>query len=47
MRFTGDVHAMPEGTIFFPDEPIIRVTAPLPEAQMAELRLINILHFSR
>jgi len=28
MRFTGDVHAMPEGTIFFPDEPILRVTAP-------------------
>jgi nicotinate phosphoribosyltransferase len=45
MRFTGDVHAMPEGTIFFPDEPILRVTAPLPEAQMAESRLINILHF--
>ena len=45
MRFTGDVHAMPEGTIFFADEPILRVTAPLPEAQMAESRLINILHF--
>jgi len=45
MRFTGDVQAMPEGTIFFPDEPILRVTAPLPEAQMAESRLINILHF--
>src|SRR5271157_5528382 len=44
-RFTGDVHAMPEGTIFFPDEPILRVTAPLPEAQLAETRLINILHF--
>ncbi len=45
MRFTGNVHAMPEGTIFFPDEPILRVTAPLPEAQMVESRLINILHF--
>ncbi len=45
MRFTGDVHAMPEATIFFADEPILRVTAPLPEAQMAESRLINILHF--
>ena len=44
-RFTGDVHAMPEGTIFFADEPIIRVTAPLPEAQYVETRLINILHF--
>jgi nicotinate phosphoribosyltransferase len=44
-RFTGDVHAMPEGTVFFADEPILRVTAPLPQAQLAESRLINILHF--
>jgi nicotinate phosphoribosyltransferase len=44
-RFTGDVHAMPEGTVFFPGEPILRVTAPLPEAQLVETRLINILHF--
>jgi nicotinate phosphoribosyltransferase len=44
-RFTGDVHAMPEGTIFFADEPILRVTAPLPQAQFVESRLINILHF--
>ena len=45
LRFTGDVHAMPEGTVFFADEPILRVTAPLPQAQLAETRLINILHF--
>jgi nicotinate phosphoribosyltransferase len=45
LRFTGEVHAMPEGTIFFSDEPILRVTAPLPEAQLIESRLINILHF--
>jgi len=44
-RFTGDVHAVAEGTIFFPDEPILRVTAPLPQAQLVESRLINILHF--
>jgi nicotinate phosphoribosyltransferase len=44
-RFTGDVHAMPEGTVFFADEPILRVTAPLPEAQLVETRLINFLHF--
>ena len=44
-RFTGEVHAMPEGTVFFANEPILRVTAPLPEAQLAETRLINILHF--
>ncbi|MFY9317618.1 MAG: hypothetical protein WAO95_18920 [Burkholderiales bacterium] len=45
LRFTGDVHAMPEGTVFFVGEPILRVTAPLPEAQLVETRLINILHF--
>jgi nicotinate phosphoribosyltransferase len=44
-RFTGDVHAIPEGTVFFANEPILRVTAPLPQAQFAESRLINILHF--
>jgi nicotinate phosphoribosyltransferase len=44
-RFTGDVHAMPEGTAFFANEPVLRVTAPLPEAQLVETRLINILHF--
>jgi len=43
--FSGDVHAMPEGTVFFANEPILRVTAPLPEAQLVETRLINILHF--
>jgi nicotinate phosphoribosyltransferase len=45
LRFTGDVHAMPEGTAFFANEPILRVTAPLPQAQLVETRLINILHF--
>jgi nicotinate phosphoribosyltransferase len=45
LRFTGDVHAIPEGSVFFPNEPILRVTAPLPEAQLVETRLINILHF--
>ena len=45
LRFTGDVDAMPEGTVFFADEPIIRVTAPLPVAQLVETRLINLLHF--
>ncbi len=44
-RFTGDVHALPEGTAFFADEPVLRVTAPLPEAQLVETRLINLLHF--
>jgi nicotinate phosphoribosyltransferase len=44
-RFSGDIHAMPEGTVFFANEPIVRVTAPMPQAQLAESRLINILHF--
>ena len=45
LRFTGEVRAMPEGTIFFPDEPILRVTAPLREAQLVETRIINLLQF--
>lgn len=45
LRFTGAVHAMPEGTVFFADEPILRITAPLPVAQLLETRLINLLHF--
>lgn len=44
-RFTGDVDALPEGTIFFSDEPVLRVVAPLPQAQLVETRLINLLHF--
>jgi nicotinate phosphoribosyltransferase len=44
-RFTGDVHAIPEGSVCFPNEPLIRITAPLPQAQLVETRLINILHF--
>lgn len=45
IRFEGDVDAMPEGTVFFADEPIIRVTAPLPQAQLMESRLLNLVHF--
>jgi nicotinate phosphoribosyltransferase len=44
MRFDGDVDAMPEGTIFFADEPILRVRASLPVAQWVESRLLNIVH---
>lgn len=40
-RFTGDLWAIPEGTIFFPNEPVIRITAPLIEAQYIEMFLIN------
>jgi nicotinate phosphoribosyltransferase len=44
-RFTGDVDAAPEGTVFFADEPVLRITAPLPQAQLVESRLLNIVHF--
>lgn len=45
LRFTGSMHAMPEGTPFFADEPILRITAPILEAQLVESRLMNIVHF--
>jgi len=45
LRFCGDVDALPEGTPFFANEPVLRVTAPLPQAQLVESRLINLLHF--
>lgn len=45
LRFTGDVHAMAEGVGFFANEPILRITAPIAEAQLVESRLINLLHF--
>ncbi len=44
-RFTGTIEAMPEGTLFYPHEPIVRVVAPLPEAQLLETRLLNLVHF--
>jgi len=45
LHFGGDVHAMREGTVFFPDGPVLRITASLPLAQLVETRIINILHF--
>lgn len=44
LRFTGHVEAVPDGTVLFPQEPILRVTAPLPEAQLVESRLMNLVH---
>jgi nicotinate phosphoribosyltransferase len=41
MRFTGDVWAIPEGRIAFAGEPLLEVTAPLPEAQLIETFLLN------
>jgi nicotinate phosphoribosyltransferase len=45
LRFTGDVDALPEGILFFPHEPILRVSAPLPVAQLVETRVMNLLNF--
>jgi nicotinate phosphoribosyltransferase len=44
-RFTGDVWAMPEGTAFFGMEPLVRVTAPMIEAQIVETFLLSTLNF--
>jgi nicotinate phosphoribosyltransferase len=41
VRFTGEVHALPEGSIFFKDEPVLEVSAPIIEAQLAETFIIN------
>jgi nicotinate phosphoribosyltransferase len=40
-RFTGEVWVVPEGTVVFPDEPLIRVTAPIIEAQLIETFVLN------
>jgi nicotinate phosphoribosyltransferase len=45
LRFTGDVDAMPEGTLFFPNEPVLRIVAPIPLAQIVETRVMNLLNF--
>jgi nicotinate phosphoribosyltransferase len=44
-RFSGDIEAMPEGTIAFANEPLVRVTAPLIAAQLLETLLLNQINF--
>jgi nicotinate phosphoribosyltransferase len=41
LRFRGSIIAMPEGSVFFPDEPVLEVTAPIIEAQIVETFLLN------
>jgi len=45
LRFSGDIHGIPEGTVFFENEPILEVEAPLIEAQLVETYLINTIGF--
>ena len=44
-RFEGDVRAVPEGSIVFPSEPLLEVTAPMPQAQLIETYLLNQITF--
>ncbi len=43
-RFTGDIYAIPEGTVVFPMEPLVKVIAPIMEAQLVETALLNIVN---
>lgn len=43
-RFTGDVYAIPEGTVVFPREPLIKIIAPVMEAQLVETAILNIIN---
>ena len=43
--FSGTVHALPEGTIVFAEEPILRVTAPIIESQIVETYLLSTINF--
>jgi nicotinate phosphoribosyltransferase len=45
LRFTGEVNAMPEGTVFFANEPVMEVTAPIVEAQLIETFVLNTIGF--
>ena len=43
-RFSGDIYAIPEGTVVFPREPLVKVIAPIMEAQLVETALLNIIN---
>ena len=44
-RFEGDLWGVPEGTLVFPNEPILQIRAPLPQAQLVETFLLSLIHF--
>ncbi len=44
VRFTGSLHAVAEGTVVFANEPLLRITAPILEAQLVESRVLNLMH---
>ncbi len=43
-QFTGDIYAIPEGTVVFPREPLVKVVAPIMEAQLVETAILNIIN---
>ena len=43
-KFTGDIYAIPEGTVIFPKEPLVKVIAPIMEAQLVETAILNIIN---
>ena len=43
-HFSGDIYAIPEGTVVFPKEPLLKVVAPIMEAQLVETAILNIIN---
>ena len=43
-KFSGDIYAIPEGTVVFPREPLVKVIAPIMEAQLVETAILNIIN---